>query len=204
MIGILDYGLGNVQAFLTTFKRLGVDARRVRDVPELEGVDRLILPGVGAFDQAVATFDKSGMRPSVERMVHIENVPILGVCVGMQLLASYSDEGSRAGLGWIPGRVRSFRSAEASKNLPMPHMGWNDVIVSLDNGLWPRRALGGRFYFLHSYYFETEAPEHVLATAEYGLNFGCIVGAGNIYGAQFHPEKSHAWGAQLLKNFAEL
>lgn len=204
MIHIVDYGLGNIQAFLTMFKRLGVNAVRATNASELSGASKLILPGVGAFDHAMELLDQSGMRPTLEALVLNDRCPVLGICVGMQILASSSDEGALPGLGWIPGRVRSFRSESRSTSLPLPHMGWNDVKPNPGSPLFAGLEKDARFYFLHSFFFECHEAESVSATASYGLDFSCAVSAGNIHGVQFHPEKSHHFGAQLLKNFAEL
>lgn len=204
MIRIVDYGVGNIQAFMTMFKRLDLAATRARSADELEGATRLILPGVGAFDQAMQLLDRSGMRPRLEELVLGHKVPVLGICVGMQMLASGSDEGELPGLNWVPGRVRAFDSHPKSRDLPMPHMGWNDLSVRPDHKLFKDFEPEPRFYFLHSYYFECANREHVVATAEYGHDFDCVVSNGHIHGVQCHPEKSHHFGAQLLKNFAEL
>lgn len=204
MIRIVDYGVGNIQAFLTMFKRLGIEATRARNADELEGATRLILPGVGAFDTAMTLLNQSGLRPRLEEMVHEREVPVIGICVGMQMLASGSDEGELPGLNWVPGRVKAFANTPASKDLPMPHMGWNDLKVRPGNKLFTDFEPEPRFYFLHSYYFDAQDKADVAATAEYGLDFDCIVSKGHIHGVQCHPEKSHHFGAQLLKNFAEL
>ena len=204
MIHIVDYGLGNVQAFATMYKRLGIEALRAKTGTELAGATHIILPGVGAFDKAMELLDASGMRPVLEDLVVQRGVPVLGICVGMQILASASDEGQSAGLGWIPGRVRSFASDPASAALPLPHMGWNDVAPAPGGALFAGLESDARFYFLHSFFFDSADPAHVAARATYGCNFGCAVKAGNVHGVQFHPEKSHHFGALLLKNFAEL
>lgn len=204
MIHVVDYGLGNVQAFLTLCKRLGFEATRARTAADLAGASKIILPGVGAFDHAIELLDQSGMRPSLEALVLQDKVPVLGVCVGMQILASSSDEGRLPGLDWVPGKVRAFRANEQSASLPLPHMGWNDVQPRPEAPLFAGLEFDARFYFLHSYFFECETPSHVAAVAAYGFDFSCAVSAGNVYGVQFHPEKSHHFGAKLLKNFAEL
>lgn len=204
MIKIVDYGVGNIQAFMTLFKRIGVAAIRARTPEELEGATRLILPGVGAFDHAMTLLDQSGMRPRLEQMVLEQQVPVMGICVGMQMLASGSDEGELPGLNWVPGRVKAFANTPASQSLPMPHMGWNDLKVRPGNKLFTGFEPEPCFYFLHSYYFDAEDKDDVAATAEYGFDFDCIVSRGHIHGVQCHPEKSHHFGAQLLKNFAEL
>lgn len=204
MIRIVDYGVGNIQAFLTMFKRLGLEATRARTAGELEGATRLVLPGVGAFDTAMNLLNQSGMRPRLEEMVLAQQVPVIGICVGMQMLAGGSDEGVLPGLNWVPGRVKAFENTPASRDLPMPHMGWNDLQVRPGHKLFSAFEPQPRFYFLHSYYFDAEDKADVVATASYGLDFDCIVSRGHIHGVQCHPEKSHHFGAQLLKNFAEL
>lgn len=204
MIRIVDYGLGNIQAFLTMYKRLGVEADRARTAADLADAERLILPGVGAFDHAIALLNASGMRDDLEDLVLGKCVPVLGVCVGMQMLAAGSDEGRLPGLGWIAGRVRAFASHPRSAELPLPHMGWNDVHHDRQNPLFAGSEELPRFYFLHSYYFDCEQRQHVAATASYGFEFDCVVSAGNIHGVQCHPEKSHRFGVQLLKNFSNV
>jgi imidazole glycerol-phosphate synthase subunit HisH len=202
VIHIVNYGLGNVQAFVNMYKRLGIEACLASTAAELESAERIILPGVGAFDHAVTLLDQSGMRPVLQDLVVNRKVPVLGICVGMQLLANGSDEGKLPGLGWVPGRVRSFGSAAAAAQLPLPHMGWNDVCPTTPSVLFRDLESGSRFYFLHSFYFEVAPGGETLATANYGIDFSCAVGAGNVFGVQCHPEKSHHWGAHLLKNFA--
>lgn len=204
MIKIVNYGLGNISAFLNMYKRMNIPAVAASTAAELDGATKIILPGVGAFDHAMELLDASGMRSTLERLVREEQIPVLGICVGMQILADGSDEGNLAGLGWVPGRVRAFTAEEKSAGLPTPHMGWNDVTPLRQGGLFAGLENDSRFYFLHSYFFECSAAESVIATAHYGLDFACAVQAGNIYGVQCHPEKSHHAGAQLLKNFAEL
>lgn len=205
MIRIVDYGVGNIQAFMTLFKRLGLEAQRAHTPQALEGATRLVLPGVGHFDHAMQCLNDSGMRPALEDLVLGEGVPVIGVCVGMQILAAGSDEGALPGLNWVPGHVRAFASNAQSAHLPMPHMGWNDLQPTAGAKLF---AAGfneaPQFYFLHSYYFDAQDKADVAATAHYGMDFDAAVSRGHIHGVQFHPEKSHHWGAQLLKNFAEL
>lgn len=204
MIHIVDYGLGNVQAFANMYKRLGIAATRATSAAELEGATKLILPGVGAFDKAMELLDASGMRPVLDQLVVKDKVPVLGICVGMQMLASTSDEGKRTGLDWVPGRVRYFGAVPESSALPLPHMGWNDVAPAPGSALFAGLEADARFYFLHSFFFDSSDPAHVSARATYGHNFGCAVSRDNVHGVQFHPEKSHHYGALLLKNFAEL
>lgn len=206
MIGIVDYGVGNVQALMNVYERLGLSVRRCTAAEDLHGMSRLILPGVGSFDWAVSRLDASGLRSRLEEMVISDRVPILGICVGMQMMADDSDEGRLPGLGWIPGRVVSLSSGERSERLPVPHMGWNDVV--------PTHTLSGgfcslfaglnewRFYFLHSYRYAVCNEAHEIARCQYGSSFSCAIRRDNVWGVQFHPEKSHSWGAEMLKNFA--
>lgn len=203
MIGILDYGLGNILAFVNTYKRLNHPTRVVRQAADLPGVTKMILPGVGAFDHAMALFNQSGLRPSVEELVFDQRLPIIGICVGMQMLADSSEEGKLPGLGWIKGQVTRISASGPSKDVRLPHMGWNDIVVSGHPYLFSGLETDARFYFLHSYYFASERQEDVLASVEYGTRFTCAVGHGHVMGVQFHPEKSHRFGAKLLQNFAE-
>ena len=204
MISIVDYGLGNIAAFLNMYKRMNVPARAVASAEELAGADRIVLPGVGAFDHAMELLDRSGMRPALERLVVEDQVPVVGVCVGMQILTEGSDEGVRSGLGWIPGRTRALASRnEVAAPLPLPHMGWNDVIPKSGRQLFDGLE-DPRFYFLHSFYVEPSDAADIAAVTAYGGNFACAVHRGNVWGVQFHPEKSHHFGAAVLRNFARL
>jgi imidazole glycerol-phosphate synthase subunit HisH len=205
MIGILDYGLGNVRAFANVYSRLNIPATAISSPSEIALAERLILPGVGHFDHAMEQLDSSGLRPALETAVG-EGVPLLGVCVGMQMLAESSDEGQRLGLGWISGRVRSLRSLGLGNQISVPHMGWNDVrpFGALSSGLFKGLTEDARFYFLHSFYFAPADTDATIAHVHYGRDFACAVGRGRVFGVQFHPEKSHHWGTQLLRNFAEM
>jgi len=202
MISIFDYGIGNVQALANIYKRLNIPARIASTAEDLARAERIILPGVGSFDWAMARLDNSGMRAALDDLVLSEGRPVLGICVGMQMMAKRSDEGSLQGLGWIDAEVKKFDRAMASDHAYLPHMGWNDVEPRNQESLF-KNIGAGRFYFLHSYYFVPKDQNAVLAVTDYGGAFASSVRAGNIYGVQFHPEKSHQWGVQLLKNFAE-
>jgi len=204
VIHIVDYGLGNISAFTNMYKRLGVETRTARTAEELRGASRLILPGVGAFDHAMKLLQASGMRETLDELVLERGTAVLGVCVGMQILAAGSDEGRSPGLGWVGGRVRALAARPEAPVLPLPHMGWNDVQPSPGAKLFESTGEQPRFYFLHSYYFDCERSEDVAATCDYGGQFCCAVQAGRVFGVQFHPEKSHHFGAGILRNFAEV
>lgn len=205
MIRLVDYGVGNIQAFLTLFKRMGIKAQRAETAQQLDGSSKLILPGVGHFDHAMQRLNNSGLREKLEELVLGKQVPVLGVCVGMQMLADSSEEGELPGLGWVPGRVCAFAHNPLTQNLPMPHMGWNTLRPAANSILFSNGfEADPQFYFLHSYYFDALNKSDVAATAHYGIHFDAVVSSGHIHGIQCHPEKSHHWGAQLLKNFAEL
>lgn len=203
MIALVNYGLGNILAFANIYKRLNIPVL-VADTPEqLARADKIVLPGVGSFDWAMARLNESGMRACLDDLVLNQQRAVLGVCVGMQMMAQRSDEGELPGLGWIDGEVKKFDEAVFVQKTHLPHMGWNDVSPLSSDSIF-RNMNSPRFYFLHSYYFLPHNPAALLATTDYNGPFASSVGSGNIFGTQFHPEKSHQWGIQLLKNFAEL
>lgn len=204
MITIINYGLGNINAFCNLYKRLNIDIKISSDIDNLSEATKLILPGVGAFDHAMAQLNKSGMRGKLEELVIINKIPILGICVGMQMLADKSDEGMLPGLGWIKGNVKIFDKKLIPYKTKLPHMGWNEVKPVYENRIFAGLEKKTRFYFLHSYYFECSNNEDVISTTEYGITYASAVNNNNIFGVQFHPEKSHTNGIRLLKNFAEL
>jgi glutamine amidotransferase len=204
MIGIVNYGLGNVHAIATIYRRSNIPAAIVGTAGELRTATRIILPGVGAFDHAMDRLQRSGMRETLDELVQVRRTPVLGICVGMQMLARRSDEGSLPGLGWIDGEVRRFDVTRFASPTHLPHMGWNDVQPSRPSALLQGLETGARFYFLHSYYFAPDRPEDVLTQTNYHGVFASGVARGHVHGVQFHPEKSHQWGIQLLRNFAAL
>jgi imidazole glycerol-phosphate synthase subunit HisH len=204
MITIVDYGLGNVAAFATVYNKANVKVAIAKTADELKSASKLILPGVGHFDHAMRLLQQSGMREPLDEMVLGDRVPVIGVCVGMQMLARSSDEGELPGLGWIDATVRSFKSHEETRNMSIPHMGWNDVKPLSGSPLFAELEADARFYFLHSYFMSCDRTEDVLAVCNYGSDFACAVQSSNIYGVQFHPEKSHHFGDRLLRNFAGL
>ena len=204
MITIIDYGLGNVLAFVNVYSRLNIPIAVAKSAIDLANATKLILPGVGSFDHAMHQLDQSGMRQSVEQLVLQNAMPVLGICVGMQMLAKCSDEGELPGLGWIDGKVKKFDLSAMPRDVNLPHMGWNDAKPVGNGGLFQGMEHDAQFYFLHSFYFECNEQSNILAVTDYGGNFSCAVRRDNIYGVQFHPEKSHHFGSLLLKNFAEL
>jgi imidazole glycerol-phosphate synthase subunit HisH len=204
MIAIVNYGLGNVQAIANIYKRLNIPAVAATTVDELRSADQLILPGVGSFDWAMTRLDESGMRETLDDLVLNHGKPVLGICVGMQMMARSSEEGALPGLGWIDAEVRRFDESSFTQQTHLPHMGWNEVVPTRDHALFQKLESPLWFYFLHSYYFVPKQPDDVLAQTDYNGLFACSAGHGHICGVQFHPEKSHAWGVQLLANFAGL
>lgn len=202
MIAIINYGSGNLQAIGNIYSRLNIPFVTAAKPEELAEADRFVLPGVGAFDQAMNELDRSGLRRALDKCVMEERKPVLGICVGMQLLARNSEEGVAAGLGWIDGKVKKFDRAEVQQATRLPHMGWNTAEPVRADPLFEGVDLQSGFYFLHSYYFSCAEETDVLAVTNYGGRFSSAVRRGNIYGVQFHPEKSHKAGVTVLSNFA--
>jgi glutamine amidotransferase len=203
MIGIIGYGVGNIKAFSNIYKNFDMPYKIVKTKDDFENVTKLILPGVGSFDHAMTSLQNSGMRETLDELVLVKKLPVIGICVGMQMLAKSSDEGELSGLGWIDGVVKKFDKSKI-QNGPLPHMGWNSLNIKDEKSVLSGLDINPRFYFLHSYYFDCRDKNDVLATASYGEEFECVVNHENIYGIQCHPEKSHHNGMKLLKNFGEL
>ena len=203
MIGIIDYGSGNIQAIRNIYKKLKIETKVVAKPDDLNDVSRIILPGVGAFDEAISKLDNSGIRAALDKAVLVNRLPVMGICVGMQIMADSSEEGELPGLGWIKGRVNKFDPSKIDSLPKVPHMGWNEVETK-DHPIFNNIDYKFGFYFLHSYYFNADSDEIVIAQSFYGSLFHCAVNNSNIFGFQFHPEKSHHNGIQLFKNFAEL
>ncbi|MBK7107114.1 MAG: imidazole glycerol phosphate synthase subunit HisH [Ignavibacteriae bacterium] len=204
MITIIDYGLGNIRAFINVYNRLNIQIKVAKSISDLEEVTKIILPGVGAFDHAMTLLQNSGMREKLDELVLEKKIPTIGICVGMQIMAASSEEGVLPGLGWFSGSVKKFDTSKLVHKPHLPHMGWNVVNLLENDALFNDLEPKPRFYFLHSYYFSCENSKNILATAEYGDNFTCVIKNDNIYGVQFHPEKSHHNGVQILKNFGNL
>lgn len=206
MIGIVNYGSGNIAAIGNIYKQLKIPYAVLSRPEELAQADRFVMPGVGAFDATMEHIEESGLRAALDEQVLGLKKKVLGICVGMQILAEASDEGTRKGLGWIPGRVRRLpviAGGEAAK-LPLPHMGWNSVRVRRESPLFRDVDLERGFYFLHNYYYEAAHAEDLLATADYGGEVPCSVARDNVFGMQFHPEKSHSNGRAVFLNFAQV
>lgn len=207
MIAIIDCEIGNVGSVLNMFRKIGAPAVVSRDPGVIGSADRLVLPGVGAFDAGMARLRGSGLLPILERRVLEDATPILGVCLGLQLLTERSEEGNSPGLGWLRARTVRFRFDETARagaingHLKVPHMGWNTA-KSTRTGSWPSLEQSPRFYFAHSYHLECYNADDVLATARYGYDFAIAVRHGNVAGVQFHPEKSHRFGMAVLRDFA--
>jgi glutamine amidotransferase len=204
MITIVNYGSGNIKAIGNIYERLKIPFK-IADYPEqIQGSEKIILPGVGAFDETIAMLNDSGFRSILDHEALVNMVPVLGICVGMQILANKSEEGSLQGLGWINGNVKKIDSTLLNSKPKIPHLGWNSIKVAKVSKLFNNVEGEEGFYFLHTYYFECEDQANILSTTHYGKSFASSVNNKNIYGVQFHPEKSHQNGVNLLKNFASL
>jgi len=204
MITIVDYGCGNVKSFINVYDRLDIPVKIAKTSLDLNDATRLILPGVGHFDHAMSGLIKSGMKEKLDELVLIKKLPVIGICVGMQIMSNYSEEGTLEGLKWIDASVKKLDETKINQITRLPHMGWNDVYPTKSHVLFKGLEKDALFYFLHSYYFECNDKSNVLAKTEYGDFFTCAAVNENIYGIQFHPEKSHNYGEILLNNFSKV
>lgn len=203
MIAVIDYSVGNPGSILNMLRKIGVEATLSADERILSMADKLILPGVGSFDSGMSNLRNSGLVPLLVELVLTKQTPILGICLGMQLLGKGSEEGWEEGLGWLDFKSVRFNFENAEKNLKVPHMGWNNLTVRRSSPLLSNTTETARYYFVHSYHALVDAPKILTAETSYGYSFASVLQEKNIYGVQFHPEKSHRFGLQLLKNFAE-
>lgn len=203
MITVVDYGTGNIGSVLNMIKHMGGRAEVTGNATGVLGANKILLPGVGSFDNAMTRLTRLGLVEPLKERARA-GVPFLGICLGMQLLASQSEEGRMAGLGLIPGRVRRFRFDGEAARLKIPHMGWNRATPVRPHPLGQGLEEGARFYFVHSYYFECERAEDALFRSVYGHEFTSGVQRCNVMGVQFHPEKSHRYGMELIRNFVGL
>lgn len=204
MITIIHYGVGNISAFLNIFNELGIVCKIAKSHHDLANATKLILPGVGHFDYAMKKLANSGMIDPITELVLDKRIPILGVCVGMQMMANHSEEGQKEGLGWIDAEVEKIKIQATDLNVVLPHMGWNSVKIVQQSPLFDNIETDNDFYFLHSYYMKCKNHDNVLATMKYGHELTAVVKNNNVFGIQCHPEKSHTVGLQFLRNFAKL
>jgi glutamine amidotransferase len=203
MIYIINYGVGNLSSIANIIKKVGGESEIISDVSLLKTAKKIILPGVGAFDHGMKKLAEHGWINELNEAVLNRKIPVLGICLGMQLLCKSSEEGILPGLGWIDAEVKKFSFPEGS-DLKIPHMGWNTVKVKKENALIKETDEEQRFYFVHSYRVVCNNPENTLATTNYGVEFTSSLSHDNILGAQFHPEKSHRFGMSFLKNFIDI
>ncbi len=203
MIGIIDYGLGNINAISNIYNKLKIQNIIISSPKDFDKSEKFILPGVGAFDSAMTLLNKSNFILEIQRQIFEKNKKILGICVGMQIFAKNSSEGKNSGLKWINADVRKINS-ENQNNFRLPHMGWNSIKITNNDLLLSGLEEDEYFYFCHSYYFNCVNKKNILAETNYGHEFPCVIKNDNIYGIQFHPEKSHDSGLKILKNFALL
>lgn len=203
MIAIVDYGMGNLGSIANMFKRIGAVAAITSDASVIAHADKLVLPGVGAFDAGMQNIRERNLLDVLNHKVITAKTPILGLCLGMQLFTERSEEGELPGLGWIAADTVRFRMSQQHAHLKVPHMGWNSLTVKRPHPIFQNLEDQARFYFVHSFYVRCDSAEDVLATTVYGDEFASVIVKDNIIGTQFHPEKSHTFGMELLRNFAE-
>ena len=202
MIVIVEYGMGNTGSILNMIKKVGGQAVLSKDTEDIGRADKLILPGVGAFDNAIHNLGERGYLERLSEKVLGDRTPVLGICLGMQLMSQRSEEGREPGLGWIDAETVRFALDEAHRHLKIPHMGWNTIAVRRPHRLLPETDKPRRFYFVHSYHVRCRDPANVLATTTYGIEFtSAVVRDDRILGVQFHPEKSHRYGMELMRHF---
>ena len=202
MIIIIDYGMGNLGSVSNMLKKIGVASKITSDLEEIKYAKKILLPGVGSFDKAMERIDNSGIKEVLDKKVLLDETPILGICLGMQLLTNNSEEGTKNGLGYIIASTKKF--IFNGNKMKVPHMGWNTVKKATPSLLTQDFEEESRFYFVHSYYVEVENQENSILKTSFGLEFDSAIQNKNVYGAQFHPEKSHKFGIKLFENFAKI
>jgi len=203
MLAVIDYGSGNLESVVRALRQLGASPMVARTPGEVARAERLVLPGVGFFDKAMAHLESSGMASALRQRVEVDRVPILGICLGFQLFTRRSEEGGAAGFGWLDAETKRFDFGGGPEALKVPHMGWNEVAPPPGEGILAGLEPGACFYFAHSYYVDCKDPEAAVATTEYGHPFASAAQRDNIIGTQFHPEISHVNGFRLLERFLE-
>lgn len=201
MFVIVDYGVGNLGSIKNMLKKGGVTAHISGKQEDIAAASKLLLPGMGHFDNCMQKLDESGLRPEIEKKAHVEKIPVLGICVGLQMFMHSSEEGVLPGLGWIDGKTIRFEPSRMDQPQKIPNMGWLEINKQKESKLL-QGLEGARFYFAHSFHVLVNDNSDNLLTAHYGYDFTCGIERGNLAGVQFHPEKSHRFGMQLLKNFA--
>ncbi|WP_127519556.1 imidazole glycerol phosphate synthase subunit HisH [Mesorhizobium sp. Z1-4] len=204
MIVIVDYGLGNLGSIRNMLRKIGYEATVSGEAEDIRSASKLILPGIGAFDSGMRDLNATGVVDILHEKALEEKIPVLGICLGAQLMTKRSDEGKEAGLGWFEAETRRMTFEGIPGRWPLPNIGWRDVKAQNGYSLLDESQGTPRFYFVHSYYMHAQTPEIVSMTSEYGFEFACGLSRGNLHCAQFHPEKSHVFGKRLLQAFAEL
>lgn len=204
MITIIDYGSGNINAISNIYDILRIPYFIASTPKQLEDSEKIILPGVGSFDHCMQKLNDSGLKEILNKKVLLDKIPVLGICIGLQIMAEKSEEGELSGLGWIKGSVKRFDKNIITHKPKIPHMGWNTVKILNRSDLFKGVNLDKGFYFIHSYYIDTINNENIMTTTEYGNTFVSGIHFSNIFAVQFHPEKSHSNGMKLLKNFSEI
>lgn len=200
MISILNYGMGNIASIKNMFKKVGVPAGIISTAAEVNEALALVIPGVGKFDHAINQIESLGLREALDQAARVRKIPILGICLGMQLMTRGSEEGLLPGLGWVKGDTRLIDGT--GQNLRVPHMGWNLVTIQKPNPYFDNNLAEQRFYFVHSYAVQCDDPSDILTTTQYAEEFVSAFSVGNLVGVQFHPEKSHKFGASFFRNYA--
>tara|TARA_A100001035_G_C27634263_1_gene431490 strand:- start:206 stop:814 length:609 start_codon:yes stop_codon:yes gene_type:complete len=202
MIGIINYGLGNVKAISNIFNKIGVDNLFINNAEDFKKITKIILPGVGTFDASINLLKEKNFVNILDDYVMNKKIPILGICIGMQIMAYKSSEGIEKGFGWIPGEIVKFKNESNNRKYRLPHMGWNSI--DTDNDILFKNIKNPEFYFLHSYFYKLENINHKISTTNYINEFPSAINNENIFATQFHPEKSHLFGIRLLKNFSDI